>query len=120
MSTLNDLRASFDQGQAYAEINTNKDAIARAFQVGLPAAVAWNLPIAWYWRIASFLVMLWFVGFIVTSLRGRRDRLQKLHHVAQALWCEEMEAWLRQNPAAPKEEQLAEASRLIDKFGLRA
>ena len=119
MSTAQDLRASFEKGQAYAEISSTKDAIVRAFQVGVPVVVAWNLPIAWYWRIVAFFVMSKLVAIVVTLLRARRDRLQKLHREAHALWCEEMRAWLRQNPNATEDEQLAGAGRVIEKLGLR-
>jgi hypothetical protein len=117
------LRESFDRGQAYAEIHSTKDAIIRACQVGVPAGVAWNLSVAWYWRIAAFLAMLKLVAFIVTALHTRRDRLhaaETLDHLRRGMWCEEMEAWLGQNPTATEADQVAEASRLIDKFGLRA
>jgi hypothetical protein len=128
MSTVQELRASFDKGQVYAKINSTKDAIVRTFQLGVPAVVAWNLPIAWYWRIVAFFVMFKLIAIVVTTRRARRDRLQKLHRVAHArlhrvayaLWCEEMEAWLRRNPDATEDELLVEAGQLIDKLGLRA
>ena len=120
MSTLQGLRASFDRGQAYAEIHSTKDAIARALQVGVPVVVAWNLPIAWYWRVVAFFVMFKLVAIIVTTRRGRRDRLLMIGQIARGMWAEEMEAWLRQHPDATEDERLTEAGRLLDKFGLRA
>jgi hypothetical protein len=66
-------RESFREGVHRAEIRNTKDAIFRALQVSVPAVVAWNLPIAWYWRIASFFVLLLAVGVIVNLLRARRD-----------------------------------------------
>jgi hypothetical protein len=68
------LRESFHKGEAYAEIHSTKDAIARAFQLGIPVVVAWNLPIAWYWRIGAFLGMMFVVGIVVASFRARHGR----------------------------------------------
>jgi len=119
VSILQELRASFEQGQAYAEIRSAKDAVVRAFQVGVPAVVAWNLPITWYWRLVAFFVMFKLVAIVVTTRRARRERLM-LAQMARGIWAEEMEGWLRQNPQATKDDRLAEAGRLLDKFGLRA
>lgn len=66
------LRESFDKGEAYAEIRSTKDAIARACQLAIPAVVAWNLPFAWYWRIGAFLGMIFVVGMSVALCRARR------------------------------------------------
>lgn len=120
MITFWELRKSFDQGYAHAEIRSTKDAIVRAFQILVPIVVAWNLPIAWYWRIVAFFIMFKMVAIIVTTRRARRDRLLTVGQIARGLWCEEMETWLRQNPDATEDKQLAEAGRLLDKFGLRA
>ena len=65
------LRELFHKGEAYAEIHSTKDAIARACQLGIPAVVAWNLPIAWYWRIGAFLGMMFVVGIFVAAFRAR-------------------------------------------------
>lgn len=119
MSTLQNLRASFERGQAYAEIRSTKDAIMRAFQVSVPVVVAWNLPIAWYWRIVAFFVMFKLVTIIVITRRTRRDRLM-IGQIARGMWSDEMGSWLRQNPQATEDDQLAEARRLLEKFGLRA
>lgn len=67
------LRESFNKGEAYAEIRSTKDAIARACQLAIPAVVAWNLPFAWYWRIGAFLGMMFVVGMVVALFRARRD-----------------------------------------------
>jgi hypothetical protein len=120
MSTTQELRDSFEKGQAYAEITSTKDAIVRAFQVGVPVIVAWNLPFAWYWRIVAFFVMFKLVAIVVTTRRARRDRILMVGQIARGMWSEEMEAWLHQNPNATEGEQLTEAGRLLDKFGLRA
>jgi hypothetical protein len=66
-------REGFRRGEAYAQIHSTKDAVVRFCQVGIPAVLAWNLPIAWYWRIGIILALPFVVGLIVAQYReGRR------------------------------------------------
>src|SRR5580704_15366392 len=66
---------SFHRGERYAQIHGPKDALARFCQVGIPAALMWNLPIAWYWRIGIILALPFVVGVIVALYReGRAKR----------------------------------------------
>jgi hypothetical protein len=69
----NEWRESFHRGESYAQIHSPKDALVRFCQVGIPAVLAWNLPIAWYWRIGIILALPFVVGVIVALYReGRR------------------------------------------------
>jgi hypothetical protein len=74
--TLRDeLRESFRRGEGYAQIHSTKDALVRFCQVGVPAVLVWNLPIAWYWRIGIILALPFAVGMMVAlSREGRRKR----------------------------------------------
>jgi hypothetical protein len=62
-------RESFRRGEAYAQIRSTKDTLVRFCQVGIPAVLVWNLPIAWYWRIGVILVLPFVVGMIVALYR---------------------------------------------------
>jgi hypothetical protein len=72
------LSAAFKKGEEYAQIHTIKDAIFRSLQIASALAVAWNLPLAWYWQLPSFFLILLLVGMIVTSFRGYRERRASL------------------------------------------
>jgi hypothetical protein len=62
-------RKSVRRGEAYAQIHSTKDALVRACQIGIPAALVWNVPIAWFWRISIILVLPFVVGMIVAMYR---------------------------------------------------
>ena len=73
--TLREWRESFHRGEAYAQIRSTKDALVRFCQVGIPAVLVWNLPIAWHWRIGVILVLPFVVGKFQIGRASCRERV---------------------------------------------
>ena len=53
----------------YGKIRGHRDAIIRAIVIGVAIVVAWNLPFAWYWRLAIFVAIMFVVGIIYPAIQ---------------------------------------------------
>ena len=57
-----------------ARIKGGNDAIVRACMVGFGIAIASIAPVAWGWKIALFLVIMFLVGIIIPAIwRARQN-----------------------------------------------
>lgn len=66
------LPEAFHRNKGNPETGGHSDAIKRAFLVVFPLVVAWNAPLAWYWQIALFVLLLVLIGAIIGVLVSRR------------------------------------------------
>jgi hypothetical protein len=58
-----------DNPYADGKIRGHRDGIIRAIVIGLAIVVAWNLPYAWYWRLAVFAAIMFVIGIIYPAIQ---------------------------------------------------
>ena len=57
-----------------ARINDGRDAIVRGCMIGFGIAIAAITPVAWFWKIPLFLMIMFLVGAIMPAIwRARRN-----------------------------------------------
>jgi len=69
-------RESFRKGAESAKIRSHWHGIGKGLLMGAGVAIAWNLPVAWYWKIAIYVAAMFVVGLIVQAFAVVRERRQ--------------------------------------------
>jgi hypothetical protein len=67
----NPIRSGFREGLEVSKIGGRRDAFLRAIVFAFALVVAWWVPAIWYWKVVTFIAIMFIAGIVISAIRKR-------------------------------------------------